>query len=77
MSNCKSCGAEIRWVRTPAGKMMPLDAKPTPEGNVVVVRGIGYAGTSKYTGDPNLLPGEEFRYTSHFATCPQAGQHRR
>jgi len=28
MSQCKSCGAEIIWCQTPAGKLMPLDAKP-------------------------------------------------
>jgi hypothetical protein len=25
MANCRSCGAEIAWVRTEAGKMMPVD----------------------------------------------------
>ena len=27
MSQCKSCGAEITWAKTPAGKNMPLDSK--------------------------------------------------
>ena len=27
---CRSCQAEIRWVRTAAGKYMPLNADGTP-----------------------------------------------
>ncbi len=25
MAECRSCGAEIAWVRMPSGKMMPVD----------------------------------------------------
>jgi len=28
MKTCKGCGAEIRWIKTEAGKAMPLDANP-------------------------------------------------
>lgn len=31
---CASCGAPITWAITPAGKRMPVDAEPTPNGNV-------------------------------------------
>jgi hypothetical protein len=73
MGNCKSCGAPIRWVKTATGKAMPLDANPTPKGNVIIVKGVAQIG-----GDhPDLLPGEALRFTSHFATCPNASQHRR
>lgn len=27
---CKGCGAAIAWVKTPAGKSMPVDADGTP-----------------------------------------------
>lgn len=26
LSNCRSCGASIRWIKTHAGKNMPLNA---------------------------------------------------
>lgn len=28
MSNCRSCGAKLRWVEMMSGKKMPLDIKP-------------------------------------------------
>lgn len=30
MSKCKHCGAEIKWIRTTAGKRMPCDPDPVP-----------------------------------------------
>lgn len=27
MAKCKSCGAEIRWIKMESGKMMPVDAE--------------------------------------------------
>jgi hypothetical protein len=38
MTTCRSCPARIRWVTTLAGKPMPLDWDPTPDGNVIPVR---------------------------------------
>ncbi len=59
---CKSCGAAILWVPTQTGRPMPLDAA----GQRRIVLG-------QHTGIAHVL----MSYTSHFATCPQAGQHRR
>jgi hypothetical protein len=28
MPTCKGCGAEIIWIKTEAGRNMPIDAKP-------------------------------------------------
>jgi hypothetical protein len=57
MAICKSCNAEIAWVKSAGGKMMPVDKNRvtviTPEGNLI-------------TGG-----------LSHFATCPNAAQHRK
>lgn len=76
MSKCKSCGKEIIWVNTKRGKSMPCDAAPirfsraekgelfvTPFGEVV-------SGVRCSTSD-------EIGYISHFATCPNANQHRK
>lgn len=74
MSKCKSCGADILWIKMVSGTSMPVDAEPvmytegtkdvivTPDGNVT--RG----NITKY--------GESKGYVSHFATCPNAGRHR-
>lgn len=68
-SSCSSCGAPIEWAVTEHGKRIPLDLEPTPTGNLVVVDGI--ARTLKPTGEGWTLR------VSHFATCPNAGVHRR
>jgi hypothetical protein len=84
MAECKSCGAPIRWAWTDKDKRMPLDAEPSEKGNMEI---IGY-GTKDGTTEPivrvlkkgegDTLPGLEPppRYISHFATCPDAAQHR-
>lgn len=68
---CKTCGQPIRWVKTANGKAMPLDVEPCEDGNLVVVDGVAF---SAYTLD--VQEGRQ-RFKSHFATCPQAKQHRR
>lgn len=73
---CRYCGKPIAWVKTVAGKSMPVDPKPVPfvpDGgkdyfvcdNGRVVRGIA---------DKN---GSEKGHISHFATCPYADQARK
>lgn len=79
MSTCKSCGAEIRWVKTMAGKNMPMDTEPT-KGFVIVHAGDG---GWKLEGDGGGYSHSEATarqvevYTSHFATCPNADEHRK
>lgn len=76
---CRSCKALMFWVITPRGKKMPVDAKPDPNGGFVLSLKVE-------DGRPNLyaetyVPTEpkhqnRNRYTSHFATCPNAASHR-
>ena len=72
---CVSCNAELIWVKTTAGKVMPVDAAPSLRGNVEIVPSAGggalYAKVHKAP-----VPGGRAR-TSHFATCPAAGEWRR
>ena len=70
---CKSCGAPIRWGRTGSGRNIPLDAAPTPDGNVTMFDRIAVIHTKD---SPPPEPGE-LRYTAHFKTCPHAGSWRR
>lgn len=61
---CSSCGARIVWAVTEADKRIPLDADPETRG-VLVTRGT----TTKLVIAATYRP--------HFATCPQAAQHRK
>lgn len=66
MALCRSCQRPIIWVVVAkTGGRMPLDATPTPDGQVVL---DGPQGTARA-----LKKGEAYdglRYTSHHATCP-------
>jgi hypothetical protein len=57
----ENCNAEIFWVETEAGKMMPLDAKPEKRAT------LDKAGQLKMIDT----------YTPHWATCPDAESFRR
>lgn len=70
-SPCRSCAAPILWVRTSKGKLMPLDAEPCADGNMVVVDGVAFTA---YTLD---FEQDRPRYRSHYATCPQAKEWRK
>jgi len=74
MSTCKSCGAEIRFVKTITGNTMPIDLTPTPDG-IVQIFANGIARVIP-TDERAALPATAVRYTSHFATCPTAAEHR-
>ena len=65
---CRNCGCQIMWVKTKAGKNMPVDPtmisyrRPkekivTPEGEVVCADKVSSESA------------EGFGYISHFATC--------
>lgn len=73
---CRSCDAPIRWARTEARDLpMPLNPEPTEEGNVQLVNGKArvLAGFDLlHAGDAG-----EPLYRAHFATCPNATEHRK
>lgn len=77
MSKCKSCDAEIIWVKTEKGKSMPIDAEPSVEGQFLKVR-VDENGTKhvQYLGEREAADCTRPLYLSHFATCPDAGIHR-
>lgn len=76
MSACRSCGAPIIWARTPSGRTIPIDRQPTDDGNVRVTYD-GHKAHAQVVGKPDLFTADEPRHTSHFATCPNADQHRK
>ena len=66
----------MRWVATAAGRLMPLDPEPD-----------GERGNMAFGPDGRVYPlsaaeleearGSEPLFTSHFATCPSASEHRK
>jgi hypothetical protein len=77
IDHCGSCGAPIIWADTRHGRKMPVDAEPSPNGNVELrtVGGVVLATV----GDAVLsLPGMAgTMHMSHFATCPHASEWRK
>lgn len=77
MSKCKSCGAEIIWIKTKNGKAMPCNPQKIsykntfPAGDLTLVTPDGRI--AKGTLD---LGSEDYWYESHFATCPAAASFR-
>ena len=72
MSICKGCGAEIRWIRMPSGKAMPVDVPGvpfTPGGGPT--RFILENGSITY--GVKGRSGPMIGYVPHWSTCPAAG----
>lgn len=67
MANCKSCGAEIVWGRTIHDMAIPLDIKSE-------LRFIFRPAPSLRDDDRVVVTQT---YQSHFATCPNAAEHRK
>lgn len=67
MSRCRSCNAEIEWAHTETSKLAPFEADP--DGLWVITD-----GEARRAG---LFDDGTERYTSHFASCPDAGEWRR
>lgn len=81
MAECRSCGASIRWVETLKGKRIPINREPDRvRGNLRKVQ-----PDETLPARAQVLPeaeaaeardrGEDL-WLAHFATCPNADQHR-
>jgi len=81
MSACRSCGASLRWAWI--GRVrMPLDSEP------VGFEAVGLVAYNPATGGGKVLAGGDLArvgewkgsgatlHRSHFATCPDAAEHR-
>lgn len=84
---CKSpeCRASIVWATTASGKRMPLDAQPVTDVNDIRGHFVldpppaphqQTTPRARYAYPDDIERGQPL-YTSHFATCPAAPQHRR
>lgn len=80
MANCKGCGAEIIWIMSPAGKVIPCDPIEVPywqrsKAKGKIVTRNGEVISCELYGDPETVTG--IGYIPHWATCPKAGEFRR
>ena len=80
MAKCKSCGAEIIWLKTTSGKSMPCDAvqvmywqRDKAKGKVVTPN--GEVLSCEFEGDHAQATG--MGYIPHWATCPSADKFKR
>ncbi len=78
LHTCRSCSAEIVWCVTADGKRIPVDAWPTPGGNVRIVddNGTRRALVVGATIDLFDIDDDGTRYVAHFTTCPDVNQWR-
>lgn len=77
---CRGCGQGIGFIKTVAGKTIPVDSRPvrfTRGGTEVFVMPSGEVIYGTSLMDSQADPDELIGYTSHFATCPAAGSFRR
>lgn len=76
-SNCRSCGAPIRWVIMEASRArMPLDPDPAPDGTIDLTGDNRATVLCAYAADMARAAGRQL-YRSHFSTCVNARAHRR
>lgn len=74
---CSTCRSPIYWGTTDNLKRIPIDPAPAKGGNIYVVPGESVVVLKK--GDAERVEAERgvILHKSHFATCPQAKQHRK
>lgn len=73
---CRSCGASIIWAKGANGKANPLDAEPSPKGNIRLTDDGMLTYLTNEAAALARAKGDELRL-SHFATCPNAATHRK
>lgn len=80
MSRCKSCGAEIKWIKM-LGTLKPMPCDPARrtivigEGSETLITPTGTIIKGRFASVEEGANG--VGYISHFVTCPNASSHRR
>ncbi|MGD9797576.1 MAG: hypothetical protein AB7H43_15440 [Acidimicrobiia bacterium] len=79
MSRCRSCKAPIVWAVSTTDRRIPIDTLASERGNVVYVDPAASPPVVQVLGQAELAarPTRAGLYTAHFATCPNAREHRR
>lgn len=83
MAKCKGCGAEIDFIRTPTGKLMPVDMELVPfwqkdgaPGKIVKRNGLLVSAVFTEEEAPDGVSMSIGRIP-HWATCPVADRFKR
>lgn len=74
IASCRSCGKPILWAQMPSGKMNCFDVARS-FGGMWALDDRTYPPKAVKIGPQDGL--SEDGFTSHFATCPKAAEHRR
>ena len=84
MPKCRSCGAEIRWIRMQSGKSMPVDPKmlaarlPEADEKTEVLITEGGATIRGVVCELDFLDDIQWPcFRPHWASCPHADRHRK
>lgn len=82
MATCRTCGAEIEFITTADGKPMPCDPREFPlipdrHGTVTGVMADGVVIKGRTCSESYEDEAWVYARISHFATCPQAAEHRK
>ena len=78
-TQCRACGKEIGFIKTAAGKAMPVNANAVRfvraggPNTYVMIDGSIQRGREPEYGETDTMIG----YISHFATCPAADRFRK
>ena len=75
-ADCRTCGATVAWVITAKGKLMPIDAEPSPDGQFRLAGTSGSEIRVAFVKPEDRPTATVALRTSHFATCPDADMHR-
>ncbi len=72
---CRSCEAPILWAVTVKGRRIPLDAQPAHDGNIRLEDQGRFQPPIAIIVTGRIE--NQTLYKSHFATCPNAANHRK
>lgn len=79
MSKCRSCGAEIKFIQTTAGKWMPCDPDAIHFNDCDEPETLIMEDGETYCVNPEhrYVQDDAYGYRSHFSSCPQADNWRK
>lgn len=71
LAECQECAEPIRFVRLPTGRLMPVNPRENPDGNVAAaLSGDNLAGFV-ISADHKPGPLTPYRFMTHYATCSE------
>ena len=76
---CRACGKMILFIKTAAGKTMPVDSQPVRFRKDDSAKGLFVLqdGSTAHGESCSIWKANAVGYISHFATCPNADDFRK